>query len=109
MPFAITSFLPFYLLASRLEIESGSCTASFIFHFAFGFVLPDLPGVFIVVPLWAVTIIHGFKVRPLYLIQLDVYKDHVEARAFAEARSEAESRFHAPKQSIQDIHIRKEQ
>ncbi len=60
-------------------------------------------------PLWAVTIIHGFKVRPLYLIQLEVYKDHVEARAFAEARSEAESRFHAPKQSIQDIHIRKEQ
>lgn len=80
----------------------------YFFVFAFGFVLPDRPGVFIVLPLWAVTIIHGFKVRPLYLIQLDVYKDNVEARAFAEARSEAESRFDAPKQSIQDIHIRKE-
>ncbi len=33
MPFAITSFLPFYLLASRLEIESGSCTESFIFSY----------------------------------------------------------------------------
>lgn len=74
--------------------------------FAFGFVLPDTPGLIIVLPLWAVTIIHGFKARPLYLIQLDVYKDHVEAREFAAARSEAESKFNAPKQPIEDIHIR---
>ncbi|MBL4966752.1 hypothetical protein [Bacillus halotolerans] len=109
MPFAITSFFAFLFIGIKVRNKKWIIYGIiYFFVFAFAFVLPNPPGLLIVLPLWAVTIIHGFKVRPLFLIQLDVYKDNVEARAFAEARSEAESKFHAPKQSIQDIHIRKE-
>jgi hypothetical protein len=73
MPFAITSFFAFLFIGIKVRNKKWIMYGIiYFFIFAFGFVLPDLPGVFIVVPLWAVTIIHGFKVRPLYLIQLDV-------------------------------------
>ncbi|PRS03958.1 hypothetical protein C6W22_19165 [Bacillus atrophaeus] len=107
MPFAITSFFAFLFIGIKVRNRNWIMYGIIYFLlFAFGFVLPDTPGLIIVLPLWAVTIIHGFKARPLYLIQLDVYKDHVEAREFAAARSEAESKFNAPKQPIEDIHIR---
>lgn len=41
---------------------------------AIAFVLPSTPGVYIVLPLWVISIIHGLKVRAAYLIQLDVFK-----------------------------------
>ncbi|AFZ92754.1 hypothetical protein B938_18780 [Bacillus velezensis AS43.3] len=60
---------------------------------AIAFVLPSTPGVYIVLPLWVISIIHGLKVRAAYLIQLDVFKQNVEARAFEAVRHEAEAKF----------------
>lgn len=56
-------------------------------------VLPSTPGVYIVLPLWVISIIHGLKVRAAYLIQLDVFKQNVEARAYEAVRHEAEAKF----------------
>lgn len=61
MPFAITSFFAFLFIGIKVRNRKWIMYGIiYFFIFAFGFVLPDLPGVFIVVPLWAVTIIHGF-------------------------------------------------
>ncbi len=46
-----------------------------------------------VLPLWVISIIHGLKVRAAYLIQLDVFKQNVEARAYEAVRHEAEAKF----------------
>ncbi len=40
-----------------------------------------------------ISIIHGLKVRAAYLIQLDVFKQNVEARAYEAVRHEAEAKF----------------
>ncbi|ERH54745.1 MULTISPECIES: hypothetical protein [Bacillus amyloliquefaciens group] len=93
-PFALTAFLAFFYIGYRAKNKKWLKYGLIYFIIlAIAFVLPSTPGVYIVLPLWGISIIHGLKVRAAYLIQLDVFKQNVEARAFEAVRHEAEAKF----------------
>ncbi|KXZ13110.1 hypothetical protein AXI59_09315 [Bacillus nakamurai] len=94
VPFALTSFFAFFYIGYRAKNKHWLKYGLIYFIIlAIAYFLPSKPGVYIVLPLWVITIVHGLKVRAAYLIQLDVFKQRVEARAFEAVRHEAESRF----------------
>lgn len=92
-PFALTAFLAFFYIGYRAKNKKW-LKYGLIYFISNCFCLCRARRACISsLPLWIISIIHGLKVRAAYLIQLDVFKQNVEARAFEAVRHEAEAKF----------------
>lgn len=104
-PFGITSFLSFLYIGFKvrhLRWKIAGMLYLAIFSVSFYLVMSELGrtveglGVAIVLSMWIVSIVHAFRVRSAFLIQLDVYKANEKVRTqqkMTQIRQEAEAKF----------------
>jgi len=97
-PIGMTSFIAFLYTGikvknQRWKIYGFIYLAVFILVIAFN--ITDISaGIFLV--LWIVSIVHAFKIRPAYLVQLDFLKSHENElinQEVSKLRQEAEAKF----------------
>lgn len=98
VPLSLASFIAFFYIGSKVKNRRWTAWGFFYLITTWGLVaLTDSlsPGVLAggALGVWIMAIVHASKVRPLYLIQLDVIT-HGEKERLSRLRQEAEARFH---------------
>lgn len=99
-PFGIASFLSFLYIGfqvkhRRWQIWGIVYLGAFITAFALNETSAGLSAA-IAVALWIVSVVHAFRIRPAFLVQLDVYKANEKVRnqqKNSQLRQEAEAKF----------------
>ncbi|MEC0330080.1 hypothetical protein P4H42_10650 [Paenibacillus macerans] len=100
VPFAMTSFIAFLYIGLRVKLWRWKIWG--IVYLAGTIVAFSTTaigiGAAIALSVWVASIIHAFNVRPVFLIQLDVYKANEKVRSqqkITQMRQEAEAKFQA--------------
>ncbi|MDR4323531.1 hypothetical protein FOS03_23360 [Bacillus paranthracis] len=104
VPFGIISFIAFLYTGSKVKNQRWR-VYGFVYLavliIAFATAVTGI-GAAVALTLWIVTIIHAFKIRPAYLVQLDVLKNNEQQMANQEItklREEAEAKFKVDRQA----------
>lgn len=98
LPFAMTSFIGFLYVGSKVKNQRWRVYGFIylaVFIIAFITTATGI-GAAIAFSLWIVTVIHAFKIRPAYLVQLDVLKANekeIDNQKISKLRQEAEAKF----------------
>lgn len=103
LPFAITSFVSFLFIAVRLKNKKWAIYSMIYFAaMVVAFTIPSTEiGAMIALFTWIFSIIHAFKIRPVYLIELDVLKE-IEKEHFAAIRKQAREKYMNNRQTPQE-------
>lgn len=104
VPFGIISFIAFLYTGSKVKNQRWRLYGFVylaVLIIAFAIAVTGI-GAAVALTLWIVTIIHAFKIRPAYLVQLDVLKNNEQQMANQEItklREEAEAKFKVDRQA----------
>ncbi|WP_180234967.1 helix-hairpin-helix domain-containing protein [Bacillus cereus] len=103
-PFGIMSFIAFLYTGSKVKNQRWR-VYGFVYlavlMIAFTIAATGI-GAAVALTLWIVTIIHAFKIRPAYLVQLDVLKSNNQEmtnQEISKLREEAEAKFKVNRQA----------
>lgn len=98
LPFGISSFIAFLYTGSKVKNQRWRLYGFVylaVFIVAYAITATGI-GAAVALILWIVTIIHALKIRPAYLVQLDVLKSNEQRmmnQEIAKLREEAEAKF----------------
>ncbi|MFP7288143.1 helix-hairpin-helix domain-containing protein [Shouchella clausii] len=100
VPLSLASFIAFFYIGSKVKNRRWTAWGFFYLITTWGLVpitnnnlISSEIAALTAFTLWIMSIVHASKVRPLYLIQLDVIT-HGEKERLSRLRQEAEARFH---------------
>ncbi|HFL3236627.1 TPA: hypothetical protein ACG3KH_004060, partial [Clostridioides difficile] len=101
VPFGVVSYIPFLYIGLRVKNQRWRIYGFVYLVIFIAALLTTAAGVgaAIAISLWVITLIHAFKIRPAYLIQLDVYKANEKVsdqKMILKLRQEAEAKFSFP-------------
>ena len=101
LPFGITSFIAFLYAGIRVKTKKWILYSFFYLGaFILAWKTPDSgTGALIAISAWVIAIVSVFRIRPVFLIQLDVLKE-TKSEKLTKIRQEAKSKF-ANKKEVQ--------
>lgn len=98
LPIGMTSFIAFFYVGSKVKNKRWRIYG--IIYLAVLILVLAIPTTdfmaVLALALWVVSIVHAFKIRPAYLVQLDVLKaneNHLDKERISKLRQEAEEKF----------------